>query len=100
MRVSFAVGDDVYVREPQRFVPDCTCIVGPVTGRRETSDGTLYLLRGSVGRMGGGAPDVELELCAADIGHRIGTPISRLSGRPGHPGYDEFVRIARSWGYD
>lgn len=31
---------------------------------------------------------------------KLGTPISRLSGRPGHEGYGEFVRIARSWGYD
>jgi hypothetical protein len=30
----------------------------------------------------------------------IGTPISELSGRPGHEGYAEFCRIARSWGYD
>lgn len=31
---------------------------------------------------------------------RLGTPISQLSGRPGHPGYEEFKRIARSWGYE
>lgn len=31
---------------------------------------------------------------------KLGTPISELSGRPGQPGYAEFVRIARSWGYD
>ena len=31
---------------------------------------------------------------------KIGTPMSELSGRPGHGGYAEFVRIARSWGYD
>jgi hypothetical protein len=30
----------------------------------------------------------------------IGTPISGISGRPGHPGYDEFCRIAKSWGFD
>lgn len=30
----------------------------------------------------------------------IGTPLSQLSGRPGHPGYDKFCRIAASWGYD
>ena len=30
----------------------------------------------------------------------IGTPLSELSGRPGHPGYDEFCRIARSWGHE
>lgn len=29
----------------------------------------------------------------------LGTPISQLSGRPGEPGYEEFCRIARSWGY-
>lgn len=31
---------------------------------------------------------------------RLGTPISQLSGRPGHPGYEQFKRIAASWGYD
>lgn len=29
-----------------------------------------------------------------------GTPISKLSGRPGEKGYAEFVRIAKSWGFD
>lgn len=31
---------------------------------------------------------------------QLGTPLSELSGRPGHRGYDAFVRIASSWGYD
>jgi hypothetical protein len=31
---------------------------------------------------------------------KLGTPISQLSGWPGHPGFDEFTRIAKSWGYD
>jgi len=31
---------------------------------------------------------------------KLGTPISELSGRPGYPGYEEFCRIAKSWGYD
>ena len=31
---------------------------------------------------------------------QIGTPLSQLSGRPGHPGYAEFCRIAESWGHD
>lgn len=30
----------------------------------------------------------------------LGTPISELSGRPGTPGFAEFCRIGRSWGYD
>ncbi len=34
-----------------------------------------------------------------DVSFEIGTPISELSGRPGHAGYSEFCRIADSWGY-
>lgn len=30
----------------------------------------------------------------------LGAPLSEISGRPGHPGYEEFCRIAQSWGYD
>jgi hypothetical protein len=33
-------------------------------------------------------------------GPQIGIPLSDLSGRPGHKGYERFVEIARSWGYD
>ena len=31
---------------------------------------------------------------------QIGTPISEISGRPRQDGYAEFVRIAKSWGFD
>jgi len=31
---------------------------------------------------------------------RLGTPISRLSSQPGTKGYDRFVEIAKSWGYE
>ena len=30
----------------------------------------------------------------------LGTPLSELSDRPGHPGFAEFCRIAKSWGRD
>lgn len=30
----------------------------------------------------------------------LGTPLSELSSKPGTPGYDEFKRIAKSYGYD
>jgi len=33
-------------------------------------------------------------------GGPIGTPSSQISGRPGQPGFEEFKRIARTWGYD
>jgi hypothetical protein len=31
---------------------------------------------------------------------KLGTPLSQLSGRPGHKGFAEFVRIAESWGHE
>lgn len=43
---------------------------------------------------------VEILPAAPSPDGKIGTPITELSGRPGHPGYAEFCRIARSWGYD
>jgi len=51
--------------------------------------------------------EVERELLDGDVGippiepeRKIGTPISTLSGRPGHPGFEQFKKIAKSWGYD
>jgi hypothetical protein len=51
--------------------------------------------------------DVESEHHDDDVGigsaasdRPIGTPISELSGRPGHDGYLAFKRIAKSWGFD
>jgi len=29
-----------------------------------------------------------------------GTPLPELGTQPGQPGWEEFCRIARSWGYD
>lgn len=34
------------------------------------------------------------------VKRQLGTPLSELSGRPGRPGFEEFKRIAVSWGYD
>ena len=45
----------------------------------------------------------EVQHCPGCWGEKrpeFGTPLSKLSGRPGEPGYEEFCRIARSWGYD
>lgn len=30
---------------------------------------------------------------------QLGTSINQLSGRPGHPGFDKWCEISRSWGY-
>lgn len=44
--------------------------------------------------------DVYIPPAPRDPDRPLGTPISQISGRPGHPGFDEFKRIAKSWGYD
>ena len=44
--------------------------------------------------------DVLIGPTPRDPSKPLGTPISELSGRPGEPGYAEFVRIAKSYGYD
>ena len=45
--------------------------------------------------------DVPIMTAREFLGDRpLGTPASQLSGRPGHPGYEEFCRIAKSWGYE
>lgn len=42
--------------------------------------------------------DVAISFAPAD--KPLGTPLSQLSGRPGHPGYAEFCRIAKTYGHD
>lgn len=53
-------------------------------------DGTYEPMDGDVGILSEPMPPVE----------KLGTPLSELSGQPGHPGYAEFCRIAKSWGHD
>lgn len=91
----FSIGDDVYVKQPQRYFPGCVSITGPVVA----VGGGVVTMEAYIAREGGGARET-CSFAADDVGRRIGTPLSQLSGRPGHPGYDEFKRIAASWGYD
>lgn len=57
--------------------------------------------------LGVGEDDVDREPMDGDVGiapierpEPIGTPLSQISGRPGHPGFEQFRAIAKSWGYD
>lgn len=90
-----SVGADVFVREPQRFEPGCTCIVGTLVA----IDGEIATIDASIGRLGGGDSRV-VTVPATEIRRRFGTPLSELSGRPGSPGYQRFVDIASSWGFE
>jgi hypothetical protein len=94
------VGDEVYVREPQRFEPGCISITGPITAiKGERATLAAYVCRPWVQGVGSGSGEKVVTVPLREVGRRIGTPISRLSGRPGTDGYVAFARIARSWGY-
>lgn len=95
MPENIAVGMNVYVKQPQSFIPDCTCIVGDVIAVERG----FAIVSGSVGRMGGGYP-IEVAIKTEFLGERFGTPLSKISTRPGTAGYGEWLRISRSWGYE
>ena len=95
----FAVGDDVFFREPRKVVEDCTSITGVVSsvaGGELTVEATVVL------PVDGKYVFEKRTFTArpSEVGRRPGTSISRLSGRPGHSGFEEFCRIAASYGYD
>jgi hypothetical protein len=65
-----------------------TCGIGP-----SLPEGDTYVFDGESELHG-------MVTCVGCGGKTLGTPISQLSGRPGTPGFDEFKRIAGSWGYE
>lgn len=97
----FEVGDDLFIRDPQRFEPGCVSITGKVTAVTSRDGAPSYIMAAYIcfpyPRKG---IDQPTHVAERDVGLRIGAPISQLSGRPGHPGYDQFKAVAASWGYD
>jgi len=94
---TFKIGDDVYVREPQLLRGGAACIVGTITAIHQNADGECFY---SFVNEGHPATGKVVTFRASEIGIRRGTPISQLSGRPGHPGFEKWCAIARSWGYE
>jgi len=78
--------DGEELNSKRRFV----CGLGP-----DLPEGDVYFFDGEAAAERADCPG-----CNPAGPRKFGTPISELSGRPGTKGYAEFVRIARSWGYD
>lgn len=100
MRRRLRKGDDVYVKDPQSFSSDkITCIVGYVLATHKA--GKWLTIEGGRGRPpeNGGSYEAPVTVLAECCGLRLGTRISKISTQPGTPGYAEWVRISRSWGY-
>lgn len=81
--------DNEELNSKRRFA----CGIGP-----ELPPGDIYLFE-SEARRAGFRDEPCCPGCYPEGKPQIGTPISQLSGRPGHPGYAEFCRIAESWGH-
>lgn len=62
-------------------------------GMRQMADGHAYVRDTAAACLHVTCP-ICLPMC-----EQLGTPISKLSGRPGTDGYAKFVSIASSWGY-
>jgi hypothetical protein len=77
--------DNQELNSKRRFA----CGIGP-----ELPDGDVYYFESELGAGRADCPG-----CNPAGPRQFGTPLSQLSGRPGHLGYEEFCRIARSWGY-
>lgn len=104
MEPKFRRGDDVFVREPGAKIAGVQSITGPILAVWPVRCGVTYLVRTTAvwetSPMRFRQERSVMVLSEASIGLRMGTPINQLSGRPGHAGFEEFSRIARSWGYD
>lgn len=66
------------------------CGIGPLL-----PPGDVYFFEGESGCRRANCPG-----CNPGGPKPLGTPLSELSGRPGHPGYEKFKEISDSWGYD
>lgn len=78
--------DEEELNSKRRFA----CGIGP-----DLPTGDVYYFAGEINADRSDCPG-----CNPHGPRQFGTPLSQLSGRPGKPGYAEFKRIARSWGYE
>lgn len=93
------IGDSVYLKKPGLNI-ECTSLVGDVVDVVEHNGIRYCIVHGSTGKHGGGGYNTMVAFPDSMWGHRSGTPINQISGNPDHPGYGNWLRISRSWGYD
>lgn len=93
----FAIGNEVYVRSPQRYSKDCTCIVGTIVEERSMGSAKQYRVDAEICAPGMNRK-AKVWIHAIDLGHSIGTPASELIGENGRI-TDRFREIGESWGY-
>lgn len=96
---AFAIGDEVFVREPQRYMPGCVAILGIIDRIEPMGSSWKYSMLAEVVNQHPKPNGLKrVSIHQVDLGHRVGTPISQLLGENGRV-TERFVDIANSWGY-
>ena len=70
------------------------CGIGP-----ELPEGDKHLFEDEINAAPYRLNRIDCPRCNPEGPKPLGTPLSEVSGRPGHPGYKRFKQIAESWGY-
>lgn len=91
------IGCDVYVKNPEAHITACDCILGTVCGIFSVEGGCVRFYSVRIYHPAGHG---YMAFSKNQIGERLGTPTSHLSGRPGFLGFEKFKDIAASWGFD
>lgn len=95
----FKIGDEVFVRDPSRYQPGCSAILGFIDRIEPMGSSWKYSMLAEVVNpypKKSGLKRVSIH--EIDLGHRVGTPASQLIG-PNGQGSERFVEIGNSWGY-
>lgn len=102
----FQIGDDIFVRDPGRYVEGARSLTGVIGRITSGSSGFKYefVVDKIAINTGPGhfdfywADGCRLTINETDLGHRTGTPLSELSLGNGRT-TERFKEIGRSWGY-
>lgn len=102
----FQIGDDLFTRDPSRYIKNARAIIGRVVQVRRIGSSFKYTLDTDRVAINDGTGITEfhwkrvngVEVFEIDLGYRMGTPLSELSLGNGRT-TERFKEIGRSWGY-
>lgn len=87
----FELGDEVFVRDPQRYSKDCISITGVISGSQPIGSAMKYQVDATICKPYP-TPYVNKQLWihSVDLGHQMGIPLSQVTGA-------DLDRMGREW---
>jgi len=87
----FNLGDEVFVRDPQRYSPECVSITGIISGSQPLGSSMKYQVDAVIAkRYPKPHCKKQIWIHAIDLGHQIGIPLSQVTGA-------DLDRMGREW---